>query len=176
MYDKVLKTVKEALEKAKAFDNNPEDVEELRKALRDLKINLDDGLLKVNDHGQWSMSKMEPNKPGAYDLSSKWKNKIIPEAHPDRKAMVGHINDMNQSGNHAEARRMYDQHISGGGAYSKGTTEKAERSDYIEPKDKPTTEDKIAKLKWDHNTQVDDVAGKNTKLEENRFKRNKPKV
>ena len=82
---------------------------------------------------------------------------------------------MNQSGNHAEARRMFDQHISGGGAYSKDTTEKAEKIDYVKPKNEPTIEDKIAQVKWDHGTNVDDVAAKNLKIEEQRFKRNKLK-
>jgi hypothetical protein len=158
MYDKLVKS----LERVR---NEMGNEDELLKALRDLRIDLTDGLVKYNKHGQWSMCKTEaPSNP--YKLSNKWSGKIIPADHPDRKSMVNHINTMNQAGSHAEARRLYDQHISGGGAYSKGVKKDEE---------KKSTEDKIAQVKWDHGTKVSDPAETNTKLEIRRFNRSKIK-
>ena len=124
MYSKVLDAVKEALSKAKTFTNdNPEDIEELQKALRSLKHNMGDGLPKTNEHGQWSLTKaVKPiaNIGAAHKLSEKHNGEHIPENHPDRKVMVNHINTILASGNNSEARRLHDLHISGGGSYSKG--------------------------------------------------------
>lgn len=112
MYDRLVK----ALERVR---NEMGSEDELLKALRDLRIDLTDGLVKYNENGQWSMCKAEES-PNPYKLSNKWSGKIIPADHPDSKTMVGHINTMNQAGSHAEARRLYDLHISGGGTYTKG--------------------------------------------------------
>jgi hypothetical protein len=165
MYDRLVKAIKRVRSDIK-------DEDELLKALRDLRLELTDGLVKYNSHGQWSMAKTETSS-NPYHLSNKWSGKQIPENHPDRKTMVNHINTMNQAGSHAEARRLYDQHISGGGAYTKDKVDKADRSKWIKPEKTTSTEDKIAQVKWDHGTKVDDPGETNTKLESKRFARAK---
>lgn len=62
-----------------------------------------------------------PKSHPVYFLSNKHNKQVIPQGHPDREAMVGHINTLNQNGHAGEARRLYDLHITGaGGAYAKG--------------------------------------------------------
>lgn len=58
--------------------------------------------VKIDDMGQWSIEKADVNTDSM-----------------TKPQMVGHINKLNQSGKQGEARRLYDKHISGGGAATK---------------------------------------------------------
>lgn len=67
------------------------------------------------------------------DLMGRHKG-IIPEEHPDRKTIVSYINQLHtgkDSTGKSEARRLYDIHVSGGGAYVK-PLKKSDTSIYVE--------------------------------------------
>lgn len=56
--------------------------------------------VKIDEMGQWSIEKPDPSTMS-------------------KPQLVQHINKLNSSGQQGEARRLYDKHISGGGAYTR---------------------------------------------------------
>ena len=80
--------------------------------------------VKINKSGQWSLDKSS----NIFEQHAG----LMPKDHPDRPKMVNAINDMHRSGNTLEARRLYDKHISGGGAYTSGVAKDEEWKSQID--------------------------------------------
>lgn len=99
-----------------------------------------------------------PKSHPVYFLSNKHNKQVIPQGHPDREAMVGHINTLNQDGHAGEARRLYDLHITGAsGAYAKGMDKSDDSWDDITYGDKELS-DKEHKDLIDLGTKAKDIA------------------
>ncbi len=87
------------------------------------------------EHAKQQMSKQDGFKHPEEIASIASRHKgIIPEKHPDRQTMAAYINKLHvgkDAAGKSEARRLYDVHISGGGAYVKSLT-KSDTSIYVE--------------------------------------------
>ncbi len=97
--------------------------------------------------GQWSIQKADT------DSMSK------PE-------MVSHINKLNQSGKQGEARRLYDKHISGGGAATKdkGAPVPFEKEEDNQESFQQKLKDIKTKYKLENESKEVDPARVNTKI------------
>lgn len=101
------------------------EAEELEKPHEDMpktKKSVIDKILGKSESNVIEIYKSEkgPKPPTPPEL--KGHSGVIPENHPHRKIAVDHINSTREAGHHAEARRIYDKHISGGGSYVKDTS------------------------------------------------------
>jgi len=68
--------------------------------------------------GPINYDKLKPPKENIEEepyhiLSEKWKGKVIPEDHEDRRQMVNQVNWLHQNGNIGMAAKLYQTHLSG---------------------------------------------------------------
>ena len=113
--------------------------------------------VKIDEMGQWSIEK------AAVDTDSMTKPQ-----------MVGHIDKLNQSGQQGEARRLYDKHISGGGAATKDIGKPvAFKKEEDEPSFQQKLKDIKTKYKVENEAKETDPAKTNTNIAAAEIKRKK---